>query len=176
MSSSLQEAISPTIDYLQQLLGVSWSVALSDPEQDPQYIHLIASKGTTDAFHIVVLWQGTDIEEAKEICAQEVLHKSTESDGVLYFALYHPTEQKLYLCTVDPNEGEMSDISNGAVQDMASTLKTYVEANYQALAVLPGQWIWSEQYQRYYRGSGSEEWSLSGLVVSDGRGLFMLTN
>ncbi|KAF2023215.1 hypothetical protein EK21DRAFT_81424, partial [Setomelanomma holmii] len=148
---SLQEAISPTVNYLQQILGTGWSVILPDPNQDPQYVHLIASKGTTDAFHIVILWQGTDIEEAKEVFAQEVLHKSTESDAVLYFALYHPIEQKVYLCTVDPKEKEMSDINNGAVQDMASRLKTYAETNHQVLAVPSGQWIWSEQYQRYYR-------------------------
>ncbi|EDU46068.1 hypothetical protein PTRG_11953 [Pyrenophora tritici-repentis Pt-1C-BFP] len=146
--SSVQEGTLPTINYLKGLLGDSWDIK---SDNDPPYIQLVASKGTTVAFHITMIWGDGNVEEAIHLCGQEVLHKSTRNDVELFFAVYHATRTEVHLYKIDPRTQQATKLESGTVQAKADQVKRYAEANYNVLAVPPGQWIWSVEYGRYYR-------------------------
>jgi hypothetical protein len=157
---SVQERTLPTINYLKELLGVSWVI---ESDNDPPYIQLVASKGTTVAFHITMIWGDGNIEEAVHLCGQEVLHKSTSNDVEIFFAVYHTTRTEVHLYRIDPRTQQATKLESGTVQAKAARVKHYAESNYNVLAVSPGQWMWSVEHGRWYRyvtvdGTPQAEW------------------
>jgi hypothetical protein len=101
-------------------LGAGWRI---ESDNDPPYVQLVASKGTTIAFHITLIWGEGDIEHALDICGQEVLHKSTGHEAGIFFAIYHSTTQMVYVRQMDPKTGVATNTASGGVQDKAALIK-----------------------------------------------------
>jgi spore germination protein YaaH len=82
-------------------------------------------------------WTNGDVEDAKDICAQAVLYRSTPRCPHLYYAVYNSRTRTFYFCLLDPNEQEHTDVATYSLEHqeerMLAALETYVTSNAQVL-------------------------------------------
>jgi spore germination protein YaaH len=82
-------------------------------------------------------WTNGDVEDAKGICAQAVLYRSTPQCPHLYCAVYNSRTRTFYFCLLDPNEQEYTDVATYLLEHqeerMLAALETYVTSNAQVL-------------------------------------------
>jgi hypothetical protein len=77
--------------------------------------------------------ENADIENAKAVCAQAILHRSTDKDPILYYAVYHSRTQRVFVCLCDPSKQTFEEVEDysmdrGANQ-VANRLKEYIGSN-----------------------------------------------
>jgi hypothetical protein len=88
-------------------------------------------------FHMAITGTNTDIKNAKEVCSQAVLERSTEDDPDLYYSVYDSRTQKVFFCLCDPAKQEFKDVSCYSMQEEADKvserLKTYIVSNAEVL-------------------------------------------
>jgi hypothetical protein len=65
----------------------------------------------TVCFHVAIICNNTDIENVKAVCSQAVLHRSTDNDPLLFFAVYDGRTQMVYFCLLDPKLGTFEDVA-----------------------------------------------------------------
>jgi hypothetical protein len=70
-------------------------------------------------FHMAITSTNTDIENAREVCAQAVLYKSAEDDPDLYYSVYDSRTQKVFFCLCTPAKQEFEDVSYYSMQGEA---------------------------------------------------------
>jgi hypothetical protein len=115
----------------------------------------------------VVIWGDGTVEDAVDICGQEVLDKTLSNDADVSFGVYQSATGMLYLYKMDPNTGAAEKLENGAgpVQAKAAMMKACAEANYDTLSKpLFSDWIWNAEHRRNYRyvtvgGQQQIEWA-----------------
>jgi hypothetical protein len=127
--------------FIQELVTTvrqTYSVCIEESEQDaPEIVVMSISDGRTICFHIAITCTNADIENAKEVCSQAILYRSTENDPHLFFAVYDCLTQKLYFCLLDPLQQAYENITHYTTQDQAgeavTRLQTYIASNAEAL-------------------------------------------
>jgi len=65
--------------------------------------------GRTIRFHIAIT---STIENAKAVCSQAVMYRSTDNNPLLYFAVYHRHTPMLYFCQLDPEQQTCEDVAH----------------------------------------------------------------
>jgi hypothetical protein len=82
-------------------------------------------------------WTNGDVEDAKGICAQAVLYRSTSQCPHLYYAVYDNSTRTFHFCLLDPKEQEYTDVAAYSLESqgerMLAALETYVTSNAQVL-------------------------------------------
>jgi hypothetical protein len=83
-------------------------------------------------------WTNGNVEDAKVICAQAVLYRSTPRSPLLYYAVFDSRTQTGHLCLLDPKEQEYTDVatysSGYQKEQMLAVLEMYVTSNAQVLS------------------------------------------
>jgi hypothetical protein len=114
-------------------LGHKNNTEVDDPEVDI----VLIKNGRKSCFHVAVLWSN-DLENAKVVCAQEVLYRTKEDDPDVYFAVYDVCEQMVSFCLCRPSSQEIKDTSQHSVRNehekVAERLRTYVASNAEVLS------------------------------------------
>jgi hypothetical protein len=84
-------------------------------------------------FHMAITGTDTNIENAKEVCAQAVLYRSAEDDPELYYSVYDSRTEKVFFCLCDPAKKGFEDVScysmQGEADKVSEWLKTYIVLN-----------------------------------------------
>jgi malonyl CoA-acyl carrier protein transacylase len=92
---------------------------------------------SNSCFHMAITGTNTDIENAKAVCSQAVLYRSTEDDPDLYCSVYDNRTQKVFFCLCDPAKQEFEDAScysmQGEADKVIEWLKTYIVSNAEVL-------------------------------------------
>jgi malonyl CoA-acyl carrier protein transacylase len=92
---------------------------------------------SNSCFHMAITGTNTDIENAKAVCSQAVLYRSTEDDPDLYYSVYDSRTQKVFFCLCDPAKQEFEDVScysmQGEADKVTEWLKTYIVSNAEVL-------------------------------------------
>jgi hypothetical protein len=84
---------------------------LDDIERgNPDVLFVLIKHGCNICFHIVVPWGNDKIENAKAICSQAVLYRTTQDDADLYFAVFDIRVQMVHFCLCSPAQQELRDI------------------------------------------------------------------
>jgi hypothetical protein len=82
-------------------------------------------------------WTNGNIQDAKVICAQAVLYRSTPQHPHLYYAVYDSRTHTGHFCLFDPKEQEYTDVAIYSLENererMLAALETYVTSNTQVL-------------------------------------------
>jgi hypothetical protein len=109
-----------------------------ESEQDnPEVIVMVIVDERKCCFHMAITSTNTDIENAREVCAQAVLYKSAEDDPDLYYSVYDSRTQKVFFCLCAPAKQEFEDVScysmQGEADKVSEWLKTYIVSNTEAL-------------------------------------------
>ena len=128
----------------QYVLGVvnidtqTYTICVEKPEQDvPEVVLMSISDGRAHCFHIAMTGSNTDIENAKAVCAQEILYRSTDSDPLLFFAAYDRCSRMVYFGLLDPRQQTCEDIAQFHMPcqgtQIAKRLQACVASNAEAL-------------------------------------------
>jgi hypothetical protein len=84
-----------------------------------------------------VPWSNGSVNNAKEVCAQEVLFRTKEDDADLYLAVYDLCAQMLSFCLCSPFSQEIEDVlprsKEGEQEQVSERLKAYVASNAKTL-------------------------------------------
>lgn len=117
----------------------AYTMHLDESEgNNPDVLVILIKHGHNICFHIVVPWGNDDIENAKALCSQAVLHRTEENDADLYFAVFDIRVQAVYFCLCSPSQLEFEDVSQHIMQReverMVERLKTYIVSNSDVLS------------------------------------------
>jgi len=77
----------------------------------PEVIVMSICNGGAFCFHIAIPYTNTDIENAKAVCSQEAIYRSTDNDPLLNFAVYDPYTRIFYFCLLDPKHQTIEDVA-----------------------------------------------------------------
>jgi hypothetical protein len=115
----------------------TYSIYMEESEADlPEVVIMSICDGRTLCFHIAITCTNTNIENAKVVCSQAVLHRSTGNDPLLYFAVFDRHTQVLYLCLLDPQQQTFEDVAQFQMpwqETQATRLQAYVACNAEVL-------------------------------------------
>jgi hypothetical protein len=131
-------------DFSRYVLGLintnqqTYSIYLEESEPAvPEVVVMSIRNGRTIGFHIAFTCTNTDIENAKAVCSQAVLYRSTGNDALLYFAVYHCPTQMVYFCRLDPKEQTFDNVELFPMPcqeaHVAARLRAYVASNVEVL-------------------------------------------
>jgi spore germination protein YaaH len=117
-------------------LKLEYTICEENTAQDGLETAVVAiSNQRSICFHTA--WTNGDVEDAKGICAQAVLYRSTPQCPHLYYAVYNSCTRMFYFCLLDPKEQEYTDIATYSLEHqetrMLAALETYVTSNAQVL-------------------------------------------
>lgn len=98
-----------------------------------EFLVKVIQNARHSCFHIATTWTNTDLENAKAVCSQAVLHRSGEGDASLYFAVCDSRTQIVHFCLCDPSLQTIEDVSSYSMQSEAGRvvewLKIYIDSN-----------------------------------------------
>ncbi|KAF2786383.1 hypothetical protein K505DRAFT_380314 [Melanomma pulvis-pyrius CBS 109.77] len=131
-------AVQSILGFLRSLLDdQTYTISVEPEDEVPEVVVVSIKKGTTICFHIAATYTNPDIENAKEVCSQAVLYRSTENDPLLHFAVYDRHTQTCCFCMLDPKELHFDHVAEfqllGQATRVAATLKDLVASNAQVL-------------------------------------------
>ena len=102
-------------------------------EDNPDVLIMLIKHGHRTCFHIAVTCGNNDIEDAKAVCCQAVLYRTTQGDADVYFAVLDIGLQAVRFCLCSPSQQEFEDVSRHAVEQEAERIvermKTYIVSN-----------------------------------------------
>lgn len=105
---------------------------------NPDVLILLIENGHHTCFHIAVPWGNNDIENAKAVCSQAVLYRTTQDDADVYFAVFDVRLQVVYFCLCSPSQQEFEDVARHSMQREAGRaiekLNTYIVSNTNVLS------------------------------------------
>ncbi|KAF2691561.1 hypothetical protein K458DRAFT_425499 [Lentithecium fluviatile CBS 122367] len=135
------DEIGQMVRYVLELVntdGQTYTIQVEELEQDvPEVVIMSICDTRAFCFHVAITWSIPDIENAKAVCSQAVLYRSTDNDPLLYFAVYDRHTQTLYFCLLDPAQQTYEDMIHYSTQhqdgEAATRLQTYVASNAEAL-------------------------------------------
>lgn len=100
---------------------------------NPDVLIILINHGCQTCFRIAVPRGNNDIENAKAVCCQAVLYRTTQGDADVYFAVLDIRLQAVYVCLCSPSQQEFKDVSQHFIQGQAGRaverLKTYIVSN-----------------------------------------------
>lgn len=116
----------------------AYTVTIDSTEVDGPEVDIVLIKnGRKSCFHVAVLWRN-DIENAKVVCAQEVLYRTKADDPDVYFAVYDVREQMVSFCLCSPSSQGIKDTSQHSMrrehEKVAERLRAYVTSNAEVLS------------------------------------------
>jgi hypothetical protein len=116
-------------------MQLSLSSSLPD---NPDVLIVLIKHGHRTCFHIAVLYGNDDIDNTKAVCCQAVLHRTTQGDADVYFAVFDIGLQMVHFCLCSPSQQEFEDVSRHAMEQEAERiverLKTYITSNADVLS------------------------------------------
>jgi hypothetical protein len=114
-----------------------YTIYIEELKEDDPIIVMVIMNESNSCFHTAITGTNTDMENAKAVCAQAVLYRSTEYDPDLYYSVYDSRTQKVFFCLCDPAKQEFVDVScysmQGEADKVSEWLKTYIVSNAEAL-------------------------------------------
>tara|TARA_R110002003_G_scaffold3361_1_gene25206 strand:- start:7 stop:393 length:387 start_codon:yes stop_codon:yes gene_type:complete len=88
-----------------------------EPEQgNLEVIVMIIENESNSCFHIAITGTNTDIENAKAVCCQAILYRTTEDDPDLYYSVYDSRTQMVSFCLCSPSKQGFEDVSCYSMQ------------------------------------------------------------
>ncbi|KAH7061855.1 hypothetical protein BKA63DRAFT_198289 [Paraphoma chrysanthemicola] len=111
---------------------------MEESEQDDAEVIVVVIKNERNAcFHIAITDTNADIENAKAVCSQAILYRSTEDDPDLYYSVYNAFTHMVFFCLCSPSLHEFADVSHysmhGEADKVSEWFKTYIVANAEVL-------------------------------------------
>jgi hypothetical protein len=105
--------------------------------EDAEIIIIVIGNERNSCFHMAITSSNTNIENAKAVCCQAVLYRSTEDDCNLYYAVHDSHTQRVFFCLCNPLHQEFEDVScysmQGETDKIVYWLKTYTTSNAEVL-------------------------------------------
>jgi hypothetical protein len=99
---------------------------------------MVVENESHSCFHIAITGTNTDIENAKAVCSQAILDRSSEDDPDLYCSVYDTLTQTVFHCLCSPSTQEFEDVScnsmQGEADQVAEWLKAFIVMNGDSLA------------------------------------------
>lgn len=98
---------------------------------------MVIKNESTYCFHMAITGTTTDVENAKAVCSQAVLYRSTRDDPDLYYAVYDSLTHMVSFCRCSPSKEAIEDVScysmHREASKVAQWLKTYIISNAEVL-------------------------------------------
>ncbi|KAH7061832.1 hypothetical protein BKA63DRAFT_497678 [Paraphoma chrysanthemicola] len=115
-----------------------YTTHIKESEQDdPEVIVIVVENESKSCFHLAITGTNTDIENAKAVCSQAILERSSKDDPDLYYAVYDSHTQIVFYCLCSPSTQEFDDVSyhsmQGEADQVAEWLKAFIVVNAEAL-------------------------------------------
>jgi hypothetical protein len=109
-----------------------------EQEQDELEVMVMVVKNESNScFHVGITGGNTDLENAKAVCAQAILYRSSEDNPDLYYSVYDSLTQMVSFCLCSPSKLEFQDVACYSMRreadKVAQRLKTYIVSNAEVL-------------------------------------------
>ncbi|KAI1676344.1 DUF3435 domain containing protein [Pyrenophora tritici-repentis] len=116
----------------------NYTAYIEELEQGDSEVIVIAIKNeSTYCFQMAITGTNTDVENAKAVCSQAVLYRSTRDDPDLYHAVYDGLTHMVSFCRCSPSKEDIEDVScysmHREASKIAQWLKTYIISNAEVL-------------------------------------------
>jgi malonyl CoA-acyl carrier protein transacylase len=136
--NSLHDLVAQCILELSQETGQRYTTLIEEPEQDdPEVIVMVVENESNTCFHMAITGINADIDNAKAVCSQAVLYRSSEDDPDLYYSVYDSLTQMVFFCLCNPSKQEFEDMTcysmHREANKVAQWLKTYIVSNAEVL-------------------------------------------
>jgi malonyl CoA-acyl carrier protein transacylase len=136
--NSLYDLVAQCILELSHETGQRYITLIEEPEQDdPEVIVMVVENESNTCFHMAITGINTDIDNAKAVCSQAVLYRSSEDDPDLYYSVYDSPTQMVFFCLCSPSKQEFGDMAcysmHREASKVAQWLKTYIVSNAEVL-------------------------------------------
>lgn len=107
-----------------------YTVCIEDKHQNnPKVVITVILKGHTSCYHIAETCANTDLENAKAVCSQAILYRTSKGDASLHFAVCDNHTRTVYFCLCDPSRLTFEDVSHyslpGEAEQIAEWLRAY---------------------------------------------------
>jgi malonyl CoA-acyl carrier protein transacylase len=137
--NSLYDLVADCALELSQGTGQCYTTYTEESEQDdPEVIIMVVENESNSCFHIAITGTNTDIENAKAVCSQAILDRSSEDDSDLFYSVYDSLTRTVFYCLCSPSMQEFEDVScnsmQGEADQVAEWLKAYIVVNAESLA------------------------------------------
>lgn len=115
-----------------------YAIYTDELEQDePEVIVIVVTNESNSCFHMAITGSNTDLENAKAVCSQAILYRSSKDDPDLYCFVYDGLTQTVSFCLCSSSKQEFEDMSCYSMQRerdrVAEWLKTYIVSNAEVL-------------------------------------------
>jgi hypothetical protein len=98
---------------------------------------MVVENESDTCFHMAITGINADIDNAKAVCSQAVLYRSSEDDPDLYSSVYDSLTQMVFFCLCSPSKQEVEDMAcysmHREASKVAKWLKTYIVSNAEVL-------------------------------------------
>ena len=106
----------------------TYTIRVEEPEDALQTTVILISDGRHICFHLAVSQNNADIDDAKAVCAQAVLYRSTPYNASLYFAVYNTSTQLVHFCSLDPAAQTYKDTKKYSMRSETSEAEARLQA------------------------------------------------
>ena len=83
---------------------------------------MVIQNARHSCFHIATTWTNTDLENAKAVCSQTILYRSSEGDASLYFAVCDSRTQIVLFCLYNTLVETIKDVPSYFMQSEAGQI------------------------------------------------------
>ncbi|KAL5400403.1 hypothetical protein PMIN03_012407 [Paraphaeosphaeria minitans] len=122
--TSLNDRVEQITQQLRALLNRNdqgYTMQVEGQEQDvSEVIILCIIRDRNICFYIAITCTNTDIENAKAVCSQAVVYRSTYNDPNLYLAVYDTATQMVWFCLLNSAQLEYEDVAYKSMERQAS--------------------------------------------------------
>jgi malonyl CoA-acyl carrier protein transacylase len=132
--NSLYDLVAQCVLKLSRGTEQSYTTYTKETEHDePEVVVIVVENENNSCFHIAITGSNTNIKNAKVVCCQAILYRSSEDNPDLYCSVYDKVTQMVLFCLFSPSKQELKDVSCYSTQreadKVAEWLKTYVVSN-----------------------------------------------
>ena len=114
---SLYDLIAQCVLDLSRETKQRYTTHIEESEQEvSEVIVIVIGNENNNCFHMAIADTNTDIENAKVVCSQAVLYRSTGDDPDLYHAVYDSLMQMVSFCRCSPSREDLEDVSCYSIQ------------------------------------------------------------
>jgi hypothetical protein len=126
-----------------------WDGGDGGDADNPDVLIILITHGRQTCFYIAVPRGNNDIEDAKAVCCQAVLYRTTQGDADVYFAVLDIDLQAVHFCLCSPLQQEFEDVSRHAIEQEAEgvveRMKAYIVLNADVLSQTGMGCRWSRE-------------------------------
>jgi malonyl CoA-acyl carrier protein transacylase len=136
--NSLYDLVAQCVLELSRGTEQSYTTHTEETEHDePEVVVMVIENESNSCFHMAITGTTTDVENAKAVCCQAILYRSSEDDPDLYYCVYDRVTRMVFFCLCSPSKQELEDMSCYSIQreadKVAECLKTYIVSNAEVL-------------------------------------------